>query len=479
MYYTKQTYQPSGQRILRHIPTRVDVYSNAVTSGQEERDVTMIYPSGLVTAKVLPLGGDTYLKYTKHYYVGAERISSVTGIRSDMGLFFNGVYLHDFFPSSIRTMSNDIVIEAGDALEEVYSTFDMEYTVPEPETEGTILIPGHTHYIHSDNDMYFFHPDHLGSSSYITNSKGIVTQHMEYLPFGELLVDEHLNSHNSPFKFNAKELDPETGNYYYGARYYSQKYNLMLSVDPMYELYPSFSPYAYTLQNPIIHTDPTGMVVEPIYDTNGNHLGNTKEGFTGEVLIYDNAGGPLPDFENMTAGEAKQWGADTYDNQRSNLSGDAKSNIWTDVASKMEGMEIYDETFSMSDLEGGKIHFDSNIGGGWLSTYRLGTGKGKISGSDGYIYETTVENLQSSIGVHEYYSHIKKNNGSRTFSSHRLAYKNVINFKSLWNNTTNNYKEFNLWGLREYTWRETGRKTVDRPYLRLSNQYSKFKNKFK
>ncbi len=256
------TYDASGQRILRHIPTRVDVYSNAVTSGQEERDVTMIYPSGLVTAKVLPLGGDTYLKYTKHYYVGAERISSVTGIRSDMGLFFNGVYLHDFFPSSIRTMSNDIVIEAGDALEEVYSTFDMEYTVPEPETEGTILIPGHTHYIHSDNDMYFFHPDHLGSSSYITNSKGIVTQHMEYLPFGELLVDEHLNSHNSPFKFNAKELDPETGNYYYGARYYSPKDNLMLSVDPMWEIYPGISPYAYTLQNPLRYVDPTGMMVE-------------------------------------------------------------------------------------------------------------------------------------------------------------------------------------------------------------------------
>jgi len=30
---------------------------------------------------------------------------------------------------------------------------------------------------------------------------------MEYLPFGETLVEEHLNSHNSPFKFNAKEFD--------------------------------------------------------------------------------------------------------------------------------------------------------------------------------------------------------------------------------------------------------------------------------
>jgi RHS repeat-associated protein len=43
---------------------------------------------------------------------------------------------------------------------------------------------------------------------------------MGYLPFGETLVDEHLNSNNSPFRFNAKELDEETGYYYYGARYY-------------------------------------------------------------------------------------------------------------------------------------------------------------------------------------------------------------------------------------------------------------------
>lgn len=35
-------------------------------------------------------------------------------------------------------------------------------------------------------DVYYFHPDHLGSSSYITNMAGMVSQHMEYLPFGEL-----------------------------------------------------------------------------------------------------------------------------------------------------------------------------------------------------------------------------------------------------------------------------------------------------
>ena len=47
--------------------------------------------------------------------------------------------------------------------------------------------------------------------------------------------------------------------------YYSPRYNLMLSVDQMYELYPSIGPYAYTLQNPVRYVDPTGMIVESSY----------------------------------------------------------------------------------------------------------------------------------------------------------------------------------------------------------------------
>ncbi len=100
---------------------------------------------------------------------------------------------------------------------------------------------------------------------------------MEYLPFGETLVEEHLNSHNSPYKFNAKEFDAETGWYYYGARYYNPKWSMWLSVDPLAEKYPGWSPYNYTLQNPINYTDPDGRTVDGDYfDKNGNHLGNDE-----------------------------------------------------------------------------------------------------------------------------------------------------------------------------------------------------------
>jgi len=104
------------------------------------------------------------------------------------------------------------------------------------------------------------------------NIRGELSQHnlsrslgMEYLPFGETLVKEHLNSHNSLFKFNAKEYDAETGNYYYGARYYDPKWSMWLSVDPLVEAMPSWSPYNYTFNNPLKYTDPTGMVPEKEY----------------------------------------------------------------------------------------------------------------------------------------------------------------------------------------------------------------------
>jgi len=110
-----------------------------------------------------------------------------------------------------------------------------------------------------ENDIYYFHPDHLGSTSYLTNKQGNVSQHVEYIPFGEIMIETHLNNQNNPYLYNGKELDAEIGFYYYGARYYDPKGSLWLSVDPLAEKYPNLSPYSYVANNPIMLMDPTGM----------------------------------------------------------------------------------------------------------------------------------------------------------------------------------------------------------------------------
>lgn len=115
--------------------------------------------------------------------------------------------------------------------------------------------------------QFYYHPDHLGSSSYITNLDGEVVQHIEYVPFGEVFFEERNNVWNTPYLFNAKEFDEETGLYYYGARYYDPRLSLWMSTDPMQEMYSSISSYTYCLNNPIIAKDTDGklpVVVIPI-----------------------------------------------------------------------------------------------------------------------------------------------------------------------------------------------------------------------
>jgi len=108
-----------------------------------------------------------------------------------------------------------------------------------------------------ETQRYFFHSDHLGSTSYVTDVSGNINQYVAYLPFGETFVEGH-SDWDSPYKFNAKEYDSETGLYYYGARYYDPKTSLWIGVDPMAEKYTNYSPFAYCLNNPIKLIDPRG-----------------------------------------------------------------------------------------------------------------------------------------------------------------------------------------------------------------------------
>ena len=79
----------------------------------------------------------------------------------------------------------------------------------------------------------------------------------------------------NPYKFNAKELDSETGLYYYGARYYNPRLSIWYGVDPLAEKYPSWSPYNYTLNNPVNYIDPDGRDIVP-WLVNSFKGGNTN-----------------------------------------------------------------------------------------------------------------------------------------------------------------------------------------------------------
>ena len=92
----------------------------------------------------------------------------------------------------------------------------------------------------------------------VTNEDGHITQNVVYIPYGEVFVEERNGSWASSYLFNAKELDEETGLYYYGARYLDPAGARWLSVDPMWEDYIGVSPFTYCHNNPISRIDIDG-----------------------------------------------------------------------------------------------------------------------------------------------------------------------------------------------------------------------------
>src|SRR5690554_789502 len=121
---------------------------------------------------------------------------------------------------------------------------------------------------------WWYHSDHLGSSTYLTDNFGRPSHYYETLPFGEMIVEHNQSSfYDNKYKFNGKELDDATQMYYYGARYYDPRLSIFISVDPLAEKYPNYTPYNYTLNNPINLIDPDGREpIKPYVGTVGNFV---------------------------------------------------------------------------------------------------------------------------------------------------------------------------------------------------------------
>jgi RHS repeat-associated protein len=122
-------------------------------------------------------------------------------------------------------------------------------------------------------DVYYYHPDHLGSTAFVTDLYGRVYQHLEYFPFGETWIEEVSDRWRVPYLFTAKELDRETGLYYFGARYYDPRTSVWQSADPALGDYldghfnggvfrsGNLGLYGYAGNNPLKYVDPDGQCI--------------------------------------------------------------------------------------------------------------------------------------------------------------------------------------------------------------------------
>ena len=204
--------------------------------------------------------------YTKHYYAETERIASRIG----------GGGLQDLH-KGFENYPDMVGKHKKSSAKLFYKVMECLDADALPQEDALKYLYEWLEFVEEENDCYWYHPDHLGSASWVTDADGSAVQHLEYLPWGEDFVDQRLNSFDGVrYTFSAKEKDTETGYSYFGSRYYNSDLSIWLSVDPMADKYPSMSPYVYCANNPVKLVDPNGEEVGNYYDLNGNYLGNDK-----------------------------------------------------------------------------------------------------------------------------------------------------------------------------------------------------------
>lgn len=108
----------------------------------------------------------------------------------------------------------------------------------------------------------FYLSNWQGSATTLVNQSGALIATYHYGPYGEgtnWTPNDVLTG--NPFRYTGRRVDPETGLYYYRARYYSPRVGRFLQMDPI-GVKDDINLYAYVDSDPVNETDPTGECPE-------------------------------------------------------------------------------------------------------------------------------------------------------------------------------------------------------------------------
>lgn len=134
--------------------------------------------------------------------------------------------------------------------------------------------------------------DHLGSPRLVVNASGAVESEQKYLPFGEQL-DASGSLKTLKGYTNHEQTDP-SGLIYMQARFYAPMYHRFLSPDPArdqhFEETQSWNIYSYVQNQPMMATDPTGMIgdwkfLKDIYNEAKQNVTNFFKGLSNGVKV--------------------------------------------------------------------------------------------------------------------------------------------------------------------------------------------------
>ena len=89
-----------------------------------------------------------------------------------------------------------------------------------------------------NNKTYYYYQDGLGSTTEVVES-GLTRESYSYDPYGKAMIKDLYgtvlpnSAIGNPYLFTGRELDQETGNYYYRARHYHPGIGRFLQRDPL------------------------------------------------------------------------------------------------------------------------------------------------------------------------------------------------------------------------------------------------------
>ena len=108
------------------------------------------------------------------------------------------------------------------------------------------------------SEKFFYQVDGLGSVTELTDSTGLVARAYAYDSFGKIILQS--GTLLNPYTYTGRELDEETGFYFYRARYYDPRSGRFIGEDPIAFENGDTNHYRYVLNNPTRFVDPTGRI---------------------------------------------------------------------------------------------------------------------------------------------------------------------------------------------------------------------------
>ena len=402
---SRYTYNAAGERIMKSYGTMEGVYINGAPQGItfHETDNFTLYPASILSVNKN--------RFTKHYFIGDKRIASRIGT----GLFNNVYGRNGSYVTAGQQDYAERMNQIQTQKEAYYKKVGVAPGVPtekgaygDPENTGVgynaVLTELGNHdvpqgwiqtprpnttpgtnpgapvswndpsnpddpqagygYIPNDTtkeETFFYHSDHLGSTSYITDDHANITQYDAYLPYGELLVDEHSSSEDLPYKFNGKQFDEETGLYYYGARYMNPMASIWYGVDAFAEKYVESSGYVFCIDNPIKLIDSDGNKWD--IHTSKNKDGKTNVLITVTGVVYNNSSDKKININKVRDQiKAQIESRYTFSSKKYNV----KTNINLRVVNSVEDIQKDDHVFEIVDqnrFESNSILANSDING--------------------------------------------------------------------------------------------------------------------